>query len=84
MITHKEVFGNETYIILAYYATERGKAVVIGQHDTYEGALEQWRHVKDYKNANGENIFFGAEIYAVPEKPIPIDSPYWKYKKVGW
>ena len=78
--THSDVFGKESYIVLAYYANDSKSKVVIGNFNDYNEAIEYSKHIRDYINIQGLSIFGGSEVLTVPEKPISVDSPYWTYQ----
>ena len=81
--THKEIFGKEKYVVLAYYREQRDGEVVIGIYDNNEDATTAVLSLSEYRNILDHPIFSGGEVLVVPEKPILKDSPYWKYRSLA-
>ena len=82
MITHANIFGKESYIVVAIYNTSPHDEIIIGHFTEYNRALEYMVTIKKYKNVLGDTLFSGGKIYAVPENPISYDSDYWNYLRI--
>lgn len=75
--THKEIFGKEKYVVLAYYNEPKSDGIIVGIYDDNKDAINTLLSLSEYRNIFGNSVFSGGKVLAVPEKPILKDSPYW-------
>ena len=78
--SHARYFGDETYIIVAHYNSERNEEICLGRFETLSEANEFLEKLPYYSNIRGKQIFTGARVLTVPQDPLGPESGYWKYQ----